>query len=209
MWRDLLDPRADLCIFLSCTLGMRDLFDLSWTPVRRRLVVTSWYSVEESNLLFSGNSHRFRPLVDTCEVALDSYQEALSSYTTFGSCGWLVEERKVAARLAWLPAGEWQYRTLISLLGSLATMRRVVNYHSSWARQRQGTQVLQLVVVLTQLAVPQEVMTPRRRGRGKGQFEELAGQNEDRHSARSHTHVIDEEEEVGDLPPAGGAPGGG
>ncbi|KZV38394.1 hypothetical protein F511_26615 [Dorcoceras hygrometricum] len=33
--------------------------------------------------------------------------------------------------------GERQYRTLISLLGSLATMHRVVNYHSSWARQRQ------------------------------------------------------------------------
>ncbi|KZV29901.1 glutamate receptor 3.4-like [Dorcoceras hygrometricum] len=33
--------------------------------------------------------------------------------------------------------GERQYRTLISLLGSLATMRRVVNYHSSWARQQQ------------------------------------------------------------------------
>ncbi|KZV25069.1 zinc finger protein CONSTANS-LIKE 15-like [Dorcoceras hygrometricum] len=33
--------------------------------------------------------------------------------------------------------GERRYRTLISLLGSLATMRRVVNYHSSWVRQRQ------------------------------------------------------------------------
>ncbi|KZV26135.1 sulfate transporter 3.4 [Dorcoceras hygrometricum] len=33
--------------------------------------------------------------------------------------------------------GELQYRTIISLLGLLATMRRVVNYHSSWARQRQ------------------------------------------------------------------------
>ncbi|KZV54121.1 hypothetical protein F511_34980 [Dorcoceras hygrometricum] len=33
--------------------------------------------------------------------------------------------------------GERRYRTLISLLGSLATMRRVVNYHSSWARQQQ------------------------------------------------------------------------
>ncbi|KZV55635.1 hypothetical protein F511_27315 [Dorcoceras hygrometricum] len=33
--------------------------------------------------------------------------------------------------------GERQYRTLISLLGSLATMHRVVNYHSSWARQQQ------------------------------------------------------------------------
>ncbi|KZV53156.1 hypothetical protein F511_19010 [Dorcoceras hygrometricum] len=32
--------------------------------------------------------------------------------------------------------GERQYHTLISLLGLLATMRRVVNYHSSWARQR-------------------------------------------------------------------------
>ncbi|KZV21855.1 hypothetical protein F511_09991 [Dorcoceras hygrometricum] len=39
--------------------------------------------------------------------------------------------------------GERQYRTLISLLGSLATMHRVVNYHSSWVRQRQETQVLQ------------------------------------------------------------------
>ncbi|KZV45847.1 alpha/beta hydrolase domain-containing protein 17B [Dorcoceras hygrometricum] len=33
--------------------------------------------------------------------------------------------------------GERNYRTLISLLGLLATMRRVVNYNSSWARQRQ------------------------------------------------------------------------
>ncbi|KZV25361.1 hypothetical protein F511_07245 [Dorcoceras hygrometricum] len=33
--------------------------------------------------------------------------------------------------------GERRYRTLISLLGSLATMRRVVNYHSSWERQQQ------------------------------------------------------------------------
>ncbi|KZV22021.1 hypothetical protein F511_41136 [Dorcoceras hygrometricum] len=30
--------------------------------------------------------------------------------------------------------GERRYRTLISLMGSLANMRRVVNYHSSWAR---------------------------------------------------------------------------
>ncbi|KZV14320.1 hypothetical protein F511_19463 [Dorcoceras hygrometricum] len=44
-------------------------------------------------------------------------------------------------------------------------------------------------------------MPPRRRGRGRGQFEESAGQNEDRRSARSRTHVSDEEEEVGDLPP--------
>ncbi|KZV27130.1 hypothetical protein F511_31087 [Dorcoceras hygrometricum] len=44
-------------------------------------------------------------------------------------------------------------------------------------------------------------MPPRRRGRGRGQFEESAGQNEDRHSARSHTRVSDEEEGVGDLLP--------
>ncbi|KZV30649.1 hypothetical protein F511_11166 [Dorcoceras hygrometricum] len=34
--------------------------------------------------------------------------------------------------------GERRYRTLISLLGSLSTMSRVVDYHSSWARQQQG-----------------------------------------------------------------------
>ncbi|KZV31484.1 hypothetical protein F511_36374 [Dorcoceras hygrometricum] len=45
------------------------------------------------------------------------------------------------------------------------------------------------------------MMPPRRRGRDRGQFEESAGQNEDRHSARSHTRVSDEEEEVCDLPP--------
>ncbi|KZV38520.1 putative leucine-rich repeat receptor-like protein kinase [Dorcoceras hygrometricum] len=33
--------------------------------------------------------------------------------------------------------GEPRYRTLISLLGLFATMHRVVNYHSSWARQQQ------------------------------------------------------------------------
>ncbi|KZV41401.1 hypothetical protein F511_34639 [Dorcoceras hygrometricum] len=47
-------------------------------------------------------------------------------------------------------------------------MRRLVNYHSSWAREQQvelfeasgirGTKVLQLVVALTQLEVPQEVV---------------------------------------------------
>ncbi|KZV24405.1 hypothetical protein F511_21922 [Dorcoceras hygrometricum] len=33
--------------------------------------------------------------------------------------------------------GERQYRTLILPAGIVATMRRVVNYHSSWARQQQ------------------------------------------------------------------------
>ncbi|KZV36810.1 Cysteine-rich RLK (receptor-like protein kinase) 8 [Dorcoceras hygrometricum] len=50
-------------------------------------------------LLFSGNSHRFRPWFGTFEVALDSSCEDLSFHTTFGGCGWLVEEREVAARL--------------------------------------------------------------------------------------------------------------
>ncbi|KZV19722.1 proline-rich family protein [Dorcoceras hygrometricum] len=47
----------------------------------------------------------------------------------------------------------------------LALMRRVVNYHSSWVGQRQvellmhlGSQVTQLVVELTRLEVPQEVV---------------------------------------------------
>ncbi|KZV58753.1 hypothetical protein F511_24580 [Dorcoceras hygrometricum] len=45
------------------------------------------------------NSRRFRPPFWTFEVALDSFREALSSYTTFGGCDWLVVEREVAARL--------------------------------------------------------------------------------------------------------------
>ncbi|KZV32058.1 hypothetical protein F511_31836 [Dorcoceras hygrometricum] len=79
----------------------------------------------------------------SCEVALDSSREALPFYTSFRSCNWLVEEREVAAvRVLRRPGceGERRYHTLISLLGSLATMRRVVNYHSSWARQRQVEQ---------------------------------------------------------------------
>ncbi|KZV38941.1 hypothetical protein F511_17017 [Dorcoceras hygrometricum] len=44
-------------------------------------------------------------------------------------------------------------------------------------------------------------MPPRRRGRGRGQFEESAGYNEDRRSAPSRTRSRhDEEEEVDDLP---------
>ncbi|KZV51412.1 hypothetical protein F511_20576 [Dorcoceras hygrometricum] len=103
----------------------------------------------------------------------------------------------------------------------LATMRRVVNYHSSWGGQRQVelfdasgiwvwckdkrvSQVTQLVVELARLDVPHEVlrvsqlcivsictgitaggiafveMPPRRRSRGRGQFQdESGGQNED------------------------------
>ncbi|KZV06451.1 hypothetical protein F511_45973 [Dorcoceras hygrometricum] len=72
-----------------------------------------------SPLILSGSSRRFRTSFWKIEVALDSSCEALSFHTTFGGY-----------------EGERQYHTVISLLGSLATMRRVVNYHSSWARQR-------------------------------------------------------------------------
>ncbi|KZV49076.1 hypothetical protein F511_44955 [Dorcoceras hygrometricum] len=38
-------------------------------------------------------------------------------------------------------------------------------------------------------------MPPRSRGRGRGMFEESAGQNEDRRNARIHTRVSNEEED--------------
>ncbi|KZV42281.1 hypothetical protein F511_43493 [Dorcoceras hygrometricum] len=44
-------------------------------------------------------------------------------------------------------------------------------------------------------------MPPRRRGRGRVQFEESAGQNEARRSARSRTRVSDEEEVEVAAPP--------
>ncbi|KZV53691.1 hypothetical protein F511_29242 [Dorcoceras hygrometricum] len=63
-------------------------------------------------------------------VACCWYLARASDWMTFVSCIAVVD---------FLPGceGERKYRTLISLLGSLATMRRVVNYHSSWARQQQ------------------------------------------------------------------------
>ncbi|KZV24743.1 hypothetical protein F511_34189 [Dorcoceras hygrometricum] len=126
----------------------------------------------------------------------------------------------------------------------LATMHRVVNYHSSWFGQQQVellmhlvfwvwckdervSQILQLVVVLTQLVVPQEVdrvsqlcilsictgittggmsrclrreMPPRCRGRGRGQFQdESGGQNEDQRSFPSRGRGRRVEDEVDDL----------
>ncbi|KZV38246.1 hypothetical protein F511_36299 [Dorcoceras hygrometricum] len=88
-----------------------------------------------SPLILSGDSHRFRPSFWTCEVALDSSWKDLSPYTSFG--GYCSLERDCETTALGRCEGERQYRTLISLLGSLATMRRVVNYHSSWERQRQ------------------------------------------------------------------------
>ncbi|KZV45027.1 hypothetical protein F511_20100 [Dorcoceras hygrometricum] len=72
--------------------------------------------------------------------------------------------------------GERQYRTLVSLLGSLAAMRRVVNYHSSWARQQQ----VELFDASDLTFLVPSKMPPRRRDRGRGQFqEESEGQNEE------------------------------
>ncbi|KZV23602.1 phosphopantothenate--cysteine ligase 1 [Dorcoceras hygrometricum] len=67
--------------------------------------------------------------------------------------------------------------------------------------QYKETQVLQLVVGSTQLAVPQEVMPPRRRGRSRGLFQESGGQNEDQYSVPSHTLESSGEEEAA-APPA-------
>ncbi|KZV31041.1 hypothetical protein F511_14981 [Dorcoceras hygrometricum] len=103
----------------------------------------SWKRIEETSpsfsLLASYPSLLGHCFVSRC-IAVVSYQDARASgNTALSSPCWVL----------------------------LATMRRVVNYHSSWARQRQvelfdasgiwGIQVLQLVVVLTQLAMPQEV----------------------------------------------------
>ncbi|KZV46948.1 hypothetical protein F511_06190 [Dorcoceras hygrometricum] len=46
---------------------------------------------------FSDDFSLIPVIVFTIEVALDSSQEALSSYTSIGGCGWLVVEREVAA----------------------------------------------------------------------------------------------------------------
>ncbi|KZV32762.1 hypothetical protein F511_31688 [Dorcoceras hygrometricum] len=97
------------------------------------------------------NSRRFRPPFVTFEVALDSSWRALSFLTALGGCRRLEKKHEVAAFIRafrgcsrWFERidsvrceGERRYRTLISLLGLLATMHRVVNYHSSWARQQQ------------------------------------------------------------------------
>ncbi|KZV37016.1 TMV resistance protein N-like [Dorcoceras hygrometricum] len=65
-------------------------------------------------------------------VALDSSREALSSYTIFGSCRGLERKHEVAVlvRRAAIPHSHLP-------AGIVATMRRVVNYHSSWVRQQQ------------------------------------------------------------------------
>ncbi|KZV16658.1 fatty acid amide hydrolase-like [Dorcoceras hygrometricum] len=58
---------------------------------------------------FFDNSRRFRLLFDTFEIALDSSREALPFHTTFGGCGWLVEEREVAADRVFCSAGNLDF----------------------------------------------------------------------------------------------------
>ncbi|KZV47941.1 hypothetical protein F511_38383 [Dorcoceras hygrometricum] len=117
-----------------------EVADVSFAAGSLACIVLCFGSWRQQRLPIPVDSRLFRWLFCSCEVALDSSREALPFYTSFRSCNWLVEERKVAAvRVLRRPGceGERRYRTLISLLGSLATMRRVVNYHSSWASQQQ------------------------------------------------------------------------
>ncbi|KZV48264.1 hypothetical protein F511_26857 [Dorcoceras hygrometricum] len=68
-------------------------------------------------------------------------------------------------------------------------MSGVGSSHISWVGKQQVercfasgavSQVIQLVVELSHLEVPQEVMLPRRKGRGRGKIsEESEGQNEE------------------------------
>ncbi|KZV28227.1 hypothetical protein F511_02097 [Dorcoceras hygrometricum] len=80
---------------------------------------------------------------------LDSSREALPFHTTFGGCGWLVEEREVAADRAFCSAdARASGDTALSspCWDLLAIMRRVVNYHSSWARQRQPSAAIRCLM---------------------------------------------------------------
>ncbi|KZV26426.1 MATH domain and coiled-coil domain-containing protein [Dorcoceras hygrometricum] len=105
-----------------------------------RLVVLSRAEVNAGHRSCSARWKRRR-------FALDSSRVALSSYTTFGGCGWLVVEHEVAGRfhcfvvavvVSYQDARESGNTALSSPCWDLlATMYRVVNYHSSWARQRQ------------------------------------------------------------------------
>ncbi|KZV55719.1 hypothetical protein F511_28450 [Dorcoceras hygrometricum] len=54
-----------------------------------------------SPLILSGDSRRFRPLFDACEVALDSSREDLPFYTILGGCCWLERDREVVVFGRW------------------------------------------------------------------------------------------------------------
>ncbi|KZV54249.1 hypothetical protein F511_19274 [Dorcoceras hygrometricum] len=66
-----------------------------------------------------------------------SFREALPIRTSFRSWNWLVEEREVAAVRVLRRFGRAAIPHSHLPAGIVATMSRVVNYHSSWARQQQ------------------------------------------------------------------------
>ncbi|KZV35647.1 hypothetical protein F511_24030 [Dorcoceras hygrometricum] len=110
-------------------------------------------------------------------VALDSSHEALSSYTLRGGCSWLERDREVAV------SGR------VFVRAGLKKISRDPCCGNRCTELRYGLSLLQ------------REMPPRRRGRGRGQFEESTGQNEDRRSARSHTRVSNKEEDEIAAPP--------
>ncbi|KZV51321.1 hypothetical protein F511_07512 [Dorcoceras hygrometricum] len=87
-------------------------------------------------------SRRFRPLFFTFEVALDSSREALSFHTTCGGCRWLEQKHEVAV-----------FSDVTSLFRIRGTDLELEIQLGIWRE----INVIQLVVVLTQLEVPQEV----------------------------------------------------
>ncbi|KZV38790.1 hypothetical protein F511_26774 [Dorcoceras hygrometricum] len=187
----------------------------------------SWADTDSESSSSSSSSRDSEQEEVHCLMADQTSDDKFSRYDTVLICveefsRWLGEQC-----IDWVVGceGERQYRTLISLLGLLATMRRVIKYHSSWARQRQvelfdasgcegERQYRTLISLLGLLATMRRVvnyhghgrgngrlsclmhlMPPRRRGRGRGQFEESAGYNEDQRSARSSSRVGHDEEE--------------
>ncbi|KZV30991.1 hypothetical protein F511_23940 [Dorcoceras hygrometricum] len=103
-----------------------------------KLLVSTGFVEHCSAVSFPANSQRFRWLFCSCEVALDSSREALSSDTIFGSCRGLERKHEVAVRVrAFEVAGRAAIPHSHLTAGIIATMRRVVNYNSSWARQQQ------------------------------------------------------------------------
>ncbi|KZV44587.1 hypothetical protein F511_43607 [Dorcoceras hygrometricum] len=93
-------------------------------------VACDWYFAKASDWMTSVRLvFQLREIVRYCSLQLVVVTVA-SDWMALISCIAVVDFLPVCE-------GERQYRTLISLLGSLATMRRVVNYHSSWARQQQ------------------------------------------------------------------------
>ncbi|KZV35549.1 exportin 1 [Dorcoceras hygrometricum] len=114
---------------------------------------TSWRSNSDIASVTSKDIHACKRAVNPRQRSIDSYMHRgltqprrlmTPSWNQYSQALFVVivaQKYKVRNDLDiagnWRCEGERKYRTLISLLGSLATMRRVVNYHSSWAMQRQ------------------------------------------------------------------------